>query len=113
VTTVVWIAVTLLTRPSDAAQLRAFYDRVRPAGPGWAGVRAESGLPPSPDSLSQAMLGWVLGCAFVYAALFGTGSLLYGRTGLAAVWIAIFVVSGAGLWRILARMWSGGSAAAP
>jgi len=111
VTTVVWVAVTLLTRPSDAAQLRAFYERVRPAGPGWAAVRAASGLPPSGDSLPQALLGWVLGCAFVYAALFGAGSLLYGRAGLGAMWTLVFVVSGAGLWRVLSRMWGDAPAA--
>ena len=29
--------------------------------------------------MTQTLLGWVLGCTFVYAALFGAGSLLYGR----------------------------------
>jgi hypothetical protein len=43
----------------------------------------------------------VLGCVFVYSALFGTGSLLYGNQSIASVWIGIFVVSGLGLWRIL------------
>ena len=67
---------------------------MRPAGPGWSAVRAEAGVAPSPDSLPQACSGWVLGCVFVYSALFGTGSVLYGRGAQAAVWIAIFALSG-------------------
>jgi len=104
-TTVVWLIVTYLTRPTDAATLEAFYRRVRPAGPGWAAVRAATGLGPSPDSLSQSMLGWVLGCLFVYAALFGTGSILYGKWPQAWLWIVVFVVTGAWLVRLLPKLW--------
>jgi Na+/proline symporter len=107
VTTLVWLAATYLTQPTDRATLVSFYKLVRPAGPGWSSVRAETGIASSPDSLPQAFLGWILGCVFVYAALFGTGSVLYGRTGLAAMWIALFVASGAGLIRLLPRLWSG------
>ena len=41
ITTVGWIATTLLTRPTDPATLRSFYQKIRPAGPGWTSVRAE------------------------------------------------------------------------
>jgi hypothetical protein len=53
------------------------------------------------------MLGWVLGCTFVYAALFGAGSFLYGKTAQALVWAVFFVISGVGLARLLPRLWSG------
>ena len=108
VTTVVWITVTLATAPDDRKRLLDFYRLVRPAGPGWESIRAESGLPPSPDSIAQSLLGWVLGCLFVYAALFGAGSYIYGRTGQALMWTVVFVVSAAGLWRLLPRMWGTG-----
>ena len=108
VTTLVWLAATFLTKPTDRGTLLSFYKRVRPAGPGWRSVRAETGVASSPDSLPQAFLGWILGCVFVYAALFGAGSVLYGRTALATFWIILFVASGAGLVRLLPRLWSGG-----
>jgi Na+/proline symporter len=101
VTTVVWVAVSLLTPPADRARLIAFYRLVRPAGPGWAAIRAEAGVGPSPDSLAQSLLGWVLGCVFVYAALFGAGSYLYGHLPQAAFWAVAFVVSGVWLTTIL------------
>jgi len=105
-TTLVWVTVAYVTPPTDRRTLVSFYKLVRPAGRGWDSVRAEAGVGPSPDSLSQSLLGWVLGCAFVYAALFGVGSVLYGRTPQALLWLVVFVVSGAGLLRILPRMWT-------
>ena len=106
-TTVVWVTVTLLTQPTDRPTLVEFYRLVRPSGPGWRSVRAEAGVGPSPDSLTQSMLGWVLGCTFVYAALFGVGSALYGRYPQALMWAAAFMISGIGLLRLLPRMWRG------
>jgi hypothetical protein len=105
VTTVVWISATLATQPADRSRLLEFYRLVRPSGPGWESVRRETGLPPSTDSMANSVLGWVLGCLFVYSALFGTGSYIYGKTGQAIVFTIVFFVSGAGLWRLLPRMW--------
>src|SRR5690606_18715678 len=99
-TTVVWITTTFLTRPTNRETLESFYRLVRPAGPGWREVRASAGLPPSPDSLANSLLGWVLGCLLVYSALFGTGSFLYGRTAQGLVWLVAFVVSLLGLVRL-------------
>jgi solute:Na+ symporter, SSS family len=106
-TTVVWVTTAYLTQPTDRAKLVAFYTLVRPAGPGWASVRAEAGVAASPDSLAQSLLGWVLGCVFVYAALFGSGSFLYGRTGPGLLWLAAFVVSGVWLLRLMRAVWAG------
>lgn len=105
-TTVVWVAVTFLTPGTDPARLRSFYELVRPAGPGWATVRRETGLGPSPDSLTQSLIGWILGCTFVYSALFGTGSFLYGRTTAAIIWTSVCVVTGIGLTRVMPRLWN-------
>ena len=80
-TTVVWIVVTFLTPPVDDATLAAFYAKVRPAGPGWSRIRRRGALPPSPDSLPMAFVGWILGLAAVYGALFSAGGFVYGRLG--------------------------------
>lgn len=111
VTTVIWIVVTLMTAPTDRATLVRFYRLVRPAGKGWLPVQAEAGVGPSPDSLAQSMLGWVLGCTMVYAALFGTGSFLYGKVPQGLVWLVLFIISAAWLARLLPRMWTAKGAA--
>jgi len=106
VTTVVWITVTLMTAPVDHTALLRFYELTRPAGPGWAAFRAESKLPPSPDSIPQMLLGWTAGVTFVYAGLFGTGSLIYGRVSQSIVWAVLFVISGAVLLSVVRRVWA-------
>jgi solute:Na+ symporter, SSS family len=111
ITTVVWVLVTLLTQPIDRAVLIRFYRMVRPSGPGWKPVAAEAGPVSSGDNLPQALVGWILGCTFVYAGLFGTGSFIYGKTPQGLVWLALFVVSGLGLTRLLPRLWTGERAA--
>jgi Na+/proline symporter len=104
-TTIVWVTVALLSPPTDRATLVSFYRLVRPAGGGWKPVMAEAGVGPSPDSMAQSLLGWVMGCAFIYSALFGVGSALYGRTPQAAMWLVAFVVSGVTLYRIMPSLW--------
>jgi glucose-1-phosphate thymidylyltransferase len=106
VTTVVWVTVTMLTEPADRASLVRFYELTRPAGPGWNAIRAESNLPPSSDSFPQMLLGWTAGVTFVYAGLFGTGSLIYGRTIHTFVWVVVFVVSGVVLWQVVKQTWA-------
>ena len=102
-TTIVWVTVTFLTPPTDDATLRRFYEQTRPMGPGWTRVRRAANLPPSPDSFANAILGWTAGVMFVYSGLFGTGSLLYGRSMQAVVCALLFVASGAGLVWLLRR----------
>ena len=106
-TTVVWLAVTFLTHPTKRDVLVRFYRLVRPFGPGWADIRRETGLGPSPDSLPHCLLGWVLGCVLVYTALFGTGSLLYGRTAQGIACLIPCALSAAGLVWLLPKLLGG------
>ena len=105
-TTVVWVLAAFLAPGTDREALVRFCRLVRPAGPGWARLRAEAGVASSPDSLPMAMLGWMVGCLFVYSALFGTGSFLYGRTGPGLMWLTAFILSGATLLKLVPRMWA-------
>jgi Na+/proline symporter len=104
-TTFAWIGATLATAPEADVTLVRFYRLVRPAGSMWGSIPAKAGVGASPDSISMQLLGWVLGCTFVYATLFGAGSALYGHTAQATVFGVVWIVSGAGLIRILNRLW--------
>jgi Na+/proline symporter len=104
-TTVIWLTVTWLTPPTDRTTLARFYQRVRPGGPGWASFRQEAAQAPGDGHVPLALVCWVAGCLFVYAALFGTGSFLYGRVGLGMAWLMVFVGCGLGLLRWLPRLW--------
>ena len=104
-TTIAWISVTLATRPENESTLVRFYQLVRPAGSLWGPIPAKAGVGPSPDSISTQLLGWVLGCTFVYSTLFGAGSALYGHTTQAAVFGVVWLISGVGLMRTLNSLW--------
>ena len=104
-TTVVWVVVTFLTRPTDEETLRRFYRTVRPAGRGWARVVGTDDVEGPRDNLSLAFLGWVLGCTFVYSGLFGAGALLYGQTLQGIVCLAVMLGAGIGLARVVSKIW--------
>jgi Na+/proline symporter len=105
-TSVVWIATTFLAPPTDEATLVSFFTLVRPSGPGWAPIARRAGVSATADALPQALLGWVLGCTFVYSALFGTGSLLYGRMPQFWTWLVVFALSGIGMFKVLRGYWT-------
>jgi len=103
-TTLVWVAATFLTAPTDRETLGRFYLKVRPAGPGWKAVQAECGGEPSPDSMTQSIIGSLAGCLAVYGALFGVGYLLYGQLAAAAFCLVLVAASGFVLWRVMSQM---------
>lgn len=111
ITTVGWLAVTLLTPPADASTLEAFVRKIRPQGPGWGPVRAGMGdsarlgtEAKGDGSLSAAALSWFLACVAVYAALFGVGYLIYGRFGMAVGVLGLAAASGYGVLRLFPRV---------
>lgn len=104
ITTAAWLSVTLITPPTSRGRLLAFVRLVRPAGPGWAGLRREAGVAPA-DNLKTALLGTVLGCTLIYAALLGTGSFIYGQHRAGWLCAGLFGLSGAWLMRLLPTMW--------
>lgn len=108
VTTAVWLLVTFLTRPTDSKVLKNFYEKIKPASIGWKtfikqeeakGVRVDASN--SKENLANEILAMVIGCVGVYAALFGLGSLLYGRTTAA---ILLFLLAGISTYALL-KVW--------
>ena len=104
-TTVVWVVVTFLTRPTDPKTLRRFYLTVRPAGRGWSRFVGPEEMKGSRDSLSLSFLGWVLGCTFVYSTLFGTGALLYGHLVQGLLCLTVAIGAGFGLGWVVSKTW--------
>ena len=104
ITTVIWLAVTWLTQPTDESVLVAFYRRVRPAGPGWGPVARVAGRVAASDSLAPPLLASICGAAAIYGALFATGACLYGQTGNAVIYGAVSVGGAIGVARLLPRV---------
>jgi SSS family solute:Na+ symporter len=112
VTTVLWVTTAYLGPQTRDDALVRFYHKVRPAGPGWQRIRVLAGITPAEaaaDSEAAAfpmsLLGWFAGCITIWSALFTVGNLLYGRMDYFWVLLAVFVVSGAVLIRVVNRLW--------
>ena len=88
VTTVVWLAVTYLTPPTDREVLVAFYERVRPAGPGWAPqCGAKPGSRPAQTPLS-ADVGVAVRVRGRLRRAVRDGAWLYGAAAARLVFLA-------------------------
>jgi Na+/proline symporter len=105
ITTVVWLVTAYTTAPTERATLRDFYRRARPAGPGWAPIRAECPEVAPADNLSAAFICWFAGVALVYGALFGAGHLLFHHPSAGLIGSAFAIVGGIVLVRTLPRLW--------
>jgi Na+/proline symporter len=109
-TTVCWVITAFVGPQTDRDVLVNFYRTVRPAGPGWAPIRAISGLTEpdlkaTGDNIPMALVGWVAGCVAIWSSLFTVGNFLYGRTSTALVLLVVFAVSSVTLIRIVRTLW--------
>jgi len=90
---VLWIAVTLLTRPESREVLHRFYRRVQPPGPGWRRIAAECGMPHG--SLDpKDFLAFLGGMMLIWGALYFVGKLLFGYWAQAGIGLAVTVAGG-------------------
>jgi SSS family solute:Na+ symporter len=103
ITTVVWLAVTFLTRPESNETLAAFYRRTRPSLAGWRPVAALA-----PDVVPSRggwrnLLDWICGALLIYGWLFGIGKLLLGHTAAGLLFLAAGMAAGAIIYVDLSR----------
>jgi hypothetical protein len=87
---VVWLSVTFLTKPEPEAKLEAFYQRVRPGGPGWRRISDRLGY--AGESIpggALAWTNWLAGVMAVYSTLFGIGKIVFGELGTGIVMLVI------------------------
>ncbi|MBI5767366.1 MAG: Na+:solute symporter [Verrucomicrobia bacterium] len=100
-TTAIWVAVAYLAPATDRATLHRFYEKIRPAGPGWNAIRAETNLPASTDNLPSSLLAAALGTVAVWSILFSTGSFIYGHAAQGAALAVLGVATSVGCLRLM------------
>jgi Na+/proline symporter len=107
ITTVVWLAVTFLTRPEPQEVLVAFYARCRPSAAGWGPIaRLRPEIKQSHDGWAN-FVDWIAGCALIYGVLFGTGKLLLHEPGVGSALLGLGLAGGAVIyWDLSRRGWS-------
>lgn len=98
-TTLVWVAITLLTPAEPRVTLEAFYRLVRPDVRGWKPIAdGLESVPPTRD-LGRNLTAWILGCAMVYLCLFGTGKILLNHRAEGFTLLAFSALSAWALYR--------------
>ncbi len=103
VTTLVWLVVTLATGPEPQEVLLKFYRSVRPHVDGWQPIaRLAPEITPTRD-LGRNLLSWVLGCAMVYLALFGSGYVILLAYTRGFILLVLSALCAVGLYMNLVR----------
>lgn len=104
-TTVVWVVTTFITSPEPTEKLIAFYNRVRPEGPGWNRIAALAGhaAAHAQGRLSLQFVNWILGCILIYGTLFGIGKLIFKEWIAGALFLLVAIIAGMLITRNLSR----------
>ena len=100
ITTVCWLAITLMTPPSNIETLQNFYKKIQPGGPGWKkiiDISESNGIKivgkKEKWDVPTGILCMVFGSISVYSILFGIGYILYSQTTTGLIFILISVIS--------------------
>jgi len=98
-TTVVWLVVTFLTKPTDEKTLMDFYTRIYPGGVLWKKISDKLPNVKSDTGFFKMFVNWFFGVVLVYSLLFGIGYLIFGSyinavIALIAASVSVVVIYG-------------------
>ncbi|MDX1592010.1 MAG: sodium:solute symporter family protein [Balneolaceae bacterium] len=96
--TIVWVAATYITKPTDEKTLQSFFDRVKPGGPGWGRFLAAG---EETYSLIPGILFAAVSGASIIALLFGMGEIFFGSMMLG---LGCFIAGTGGLWFVVRKI---------
>lgn len=91
-TTLTWIAVTFLTKPSSDETLHRFYLKVRPEG-NWNPIKKSLGIKHSKSSVPFLFLSWISAVSMTYSILFLTGKFIFNEWNDALLWFVVALIS--------------------
>lgn len=104
-TTIVWLAVTFLTKPESTQTLQKFYERTQPGGPGWSKIRKEAHIIDTQKwAVPSGIVAMLIGTILVYSCLFATGNWIYRNYPLAVGLTVLAIVSAFTLQRLWSNM---------
>jgi Na+/proline symporter len=90
-TAVIWIIVTLLTKPTEERVIDDFYRSIQPLG-WWKPIRERLGMQ-SPYKTKSVIYGWVVNLVAMYSCLIGLLKLVFGNILLGAVFLGVGLVA--------------------
>ncbi|MFV0237673.1 MAG: sodium:solute symporter family protein [Flavobacteriales bacterium] len=91
-TTIVWIAVTYITKPTKRETLESFYKDVQPEG-AWEPIRKNLGIKKRTSEIGWLFSCWISAAVMIYATLFLIGKLLFKEWSSAGICLIITLIS--------------------
>lgn len=88
-TTVAWVATTLLTAPEPQDTLVAFYRLARPYRALWRPIAKLAPEVRASSGAGRDFLNWGTGCGLVFGAVFGVGKAVLGYWQPAGIWLGL------------------------
>ncbi|MBN2780977.1 MAG: Na+:solute symporter [Candidatus Marinimicrobia bacterium] len=92
-TTLVWVLVTLLTKPADEEKLKSFYKKVHPGGWGWKRISKQMPEVKSDGGFGRMFISWGAGVVLVYTFLFGLGKLFFLEWGMMTLYFIVAILA--------------------
>jgi Na+/proline symporter len=92
-TTIIWLIVTFLTKPTDEKVLIEFYKRIHPGGKLWKPISSKLPEIREEANFGKMFLNWILGVILVYTTLFGIGSLILADYFTALIYFVLALIS--------------------
>ena len=102
-TTVSWLTVTALTKPTAMNTLQKFFERVHPGG-WWKPVATSVPHVKQDGDTGKLFIDWMAGVVLVYSILFGLGKCIFGEYGTAAICFVIAALAGGVLYSHLSKI---------
>lgn len=92
-TTIIWLTVTFLTKPTSDEVLISFYKKIHPGGVMWKKISSKLPEVESDSGFFRLFVNWLFGVVLVYSFLFGTGKLIFGEYESFFIYLIISAVS--------------------
>ncbi len=92
-TTIIWLTITFLTKPTTEEVLITFYKKIHPGGLMWKKISSKLPEIESDSGFFKSFINWLFGVILVYSFLFGTGKLIFGEYESFIFYLAISAVS--------------------
>ena len=102
--TIVWLTVTFLTKPSDNSKLISFYRKVHPGGIGWKRISKQVPEIKGDSGYPLLFMNWFCGCLMVLSALFGVGKIIFHNYSVGIIFIFTSLLMGAIIFRNLTKI---------
>jgi len=106
VTTIGWMIVAFVSKPTSKEKLKSFYKQVRPGGPGWKHIEEEllqEGEMKEKEvwDVPEAIKAMIYSSIGVYGALFSFAYFLYANYSMGIIFVVVSVIA----FYLLSRKW--------